>query len=597
LTSADRLDFLAAPFAPDAAVARSGDAFDLSLPWRILDFGDQAFSPGWWTLACEGEGDADLSGVDVRLASADDPWLMFPGDRAGALRTYFATTRTFRVSLLLSPWPGRVTFRTLALRRLGPAETARLAAGALARLSRRGDAVRRVLHLARTITAGRTVGMQAGAAVPIPEASVARTSASPVHAPGPVLDAEGDVSILRLPGDRLHPRALDLVRAAFARAPAVLAIHADVREAGVITPHPAWDAELAKHADFVGLPLYLRGRMQAVPGSAWEHLRSVVEAHGPGSVLRIPLPLAERDAPLSRAPITLPTPELATPPRVSVIIPTQIRIDLLDLCLQGLAATTAGIPLEVVVVNNGSEDVRLPDVLARARRHFTLKEVLDPGPFNFSRLVNLGVRSATGEVVLLLNDDVVPGRAGWLHRMLHALEDPLTGVVGARLHYPDGSVQHAGVVLGVGGVCGHLWKGLPGEQADRFPVLACPGERRAVTGACLAVRRPVWDEVGGFDAANFPVALNDIDFCLRVRAAGYRVIYRGDAVLVHHESQSRGQDDADMRKQLRLARETGVFLQRWGDLLADDPHGSPAFDLSVEQGVVHRSLRAPPDQA
>ena len=192
------------------------------------------------------------------------------------------------------------------------------------------------------------------------------------------------------------------------------------------------------------------------------------------------------------------------------------------------------------------------------------------------------------KVVLLLNDDVEPIAAGWLHRMVDAVLAPDVGAVGARLVYPEGPIQHAGVILGLGGVCGHLWKGLPADEAARNPYVVYPGARLAVTGACLAVRREAFDQVGGLDEQAFPVAYNDIDFCLRLHAAGYRNIYRGDVVLVHYESQSRGHDNETSRRRLRLARETGQFLKRWRRMIEDDPFGSPEFDSTIESGAVHR---------
>jgi GT2 family glycosyltransferase len=218
-----------------------------------------------------------------------------------------------------------------------------------------------------------------------------------------------------------------------------------------------------------------------------------------------------------------------------------------------------------------------------------LIHVVDTGYFNFSRLANAGVAQSSGEVVLLLNDDVEPIRTGWLHRMVDAVMRPDVGAVGARLVYPDRSIQHAGVAMGIGGVCGHLWRGLREQDAARCPYVVYPGERMAVTGACMAVRRDVFNRVGGFDEVSFPVSLNDIDFCLRVRSLGLRNIYRGDAVLIHYESQSRGPDTANFRTRRRLARETEAFLSRWRHILQDDPFGSPEFDMRTESGAVHYS--------
>jgi GT2 family glycosyltransferase len=171
--------------------------------------------------------------------------------------------------------------------------------------------------------------------------------------------------------------------------------------------------------------------------------------------------------------------------------------------------------------------------------------------------------------------------------MVDSVLDPAIGAVGARLVYSSGDIQHAGVMLGLGGICGHLWRNQSPEDAARNPHIVYPGRRMAVTGACLAVRRDAFDKVGGLDEVNYPVTLNDIDFCLRLDKAGFHTLYRGDAVLLHDESQSRGSDDEERRKRERRRAETRAFRQMWGQLLDDDPFGSPAFDPSTETGAAH----------
>ena len=316
-------------------------------------------------------------------------------------------------------------------------------------------------------------------------------------------------------------------------------------------------------------------------------LDAVIAKWGAQSVDRIPLPLVRR--PSGHWPVLppVPVPKLAHAPRVSVIIPTKYRIDLLQKCLEGLARRTGYPNLQVVLVDNGSTDERLPKVIDQARKWFDLIHVRDLGEFNFSRLVNLGVRASSGELIVLMNDDVEPTQSGWLHRMAESAMRRDVGAVGARLLYPDRTIQHAGVSMGLGGVCGHLWKGLSEQDAARCPSVVYPGERMAVTGACLAVRREVFDRAGTFDEVAFPVSLNDIDFCLRVRNLGLRNIYRGDAVLIHSESQSRGQDSDSASARRRAARETEAFLLRWRLMLHEDPFASPAFDLRTESGAVH----------
>ena len=273
------------------------------------------------------------------------------------------------------------------------------------------------------------------------------------------------------------------------------------------------------------------------------------------------------------------------------MLPTKVRLDLLKKCRTGLSTATAYRDLEVVVIDDGSDPKVLREVLDDARCSLKITTVVDHGIFNFSRLINAGARTATGEIILIVNGDVEPIHAGWLHRIVDPVLSTGVGAVGARLMYPDGSVQHADVTLGIGGVCGHLYKGVSGEEAERIAEIVYPGARMAVTGACLAVRCEVFDAVQGFDE-QFPVAVNDIDFCLRVSTKGYRNIYRGDAVLIHHESRSRGTDDKSAVTQRRLAREIGRFLARWRSAIENDPFSSPALDPQIERGVAHRTLRA-----
>jgi GT2 family glycosyltransferase len=220
---------------------------------------------------------------------------------------------------------------------------------------------------------------------------------------------------------------------------------------------------------------------------------------------------------------------------------------------------------------------------------FPVTHTVENGPFNFSRLNNLGAEQARGEILLLLNDDIEPVEPSWLTRIVDAAMQSDVGAVGARLLYPDRTVQHAGVMMGLGGVCGHLWKGRTEAEAACIPQIVYPGSRMAVTAACLAVRRDLYREVGGLDE-RYAVALSDIDFCLRLHTRGLRNVYRGDAVLIHHESQSRGLDDMTAGRRRRLAQETSLFLSRWKHLTANDPYGSPAFDPSVQSGAIHPAV-------
>ncbi len=584
------VDLLSRAFRSDGGIDRNDGVFHVAKPWALARFGQVRISAGWWMLECEGE--AGVERAEVRLTSARDPLIVLTGadagERAHAVRILIQEDTTVWISLLASAWPGDVRFDALRLRRLSAAEELALIGDTAGRLIRGGRPLGMLTHVVRQFMAGAPLGFRPNGA--------ARTAA--VAAPklnGYVLDAdhriahEGGVAIQLRGDDELKPGALDIVNDLFRQAPGVMAIYTDVEEGGRLAPTTSWDPELAGRFDFGTLPLFLRNGDGGEQSDRWTTIGDIIATHGPDAVMRVPLPLVSRSHSLTGPLPALPRPNLQVRPSVSVIVPTKFRIDLLESCLTGLARRTDYPDIEVVVVDNDSTDPRLPAVLEAAGKSLRLSTVRQGGGFNFSRLVNSGVRASSGAIVVMLNDDVEPIEACWLDRMVESCLVRDVGAVGARLVYPDRSIQHAGVVLGIGGVCGHLWRGMSEEQAVRTPQVVYPGRRMAVTGACLAVRREVFEEVGGMDEA-LPVALNDIDFCLRLHQRGYRNIYRGDAVLIHHESQSRGSDAANARTRRRLARETELFLSRWMSLIENDPFGSPAFDTRTEAGAIHPVL-------
>jgi len=573
------LDLLTAEMSGSPGLVRSESGLISTDPWSVADYGQYVLGRGWWVFECEGDDRA--AGVELRLRSVEDPLLVFSRCRDAGDKIYFQLDRTFDVSVLIAAWPGEVRLRVLRLRRLSLGEQMQLGAAMLGRLLQSRKPFSKAWQVGRRIFSGHSIHVRSKQAPPV------RGLAASVEAPVParVLDADG-VTVVLGEGERLHPAAIEIVQAAFARTPALKAIYSDVDDTGGINPRPGWDDELAAFAAFASSPIFFRGGQPS--GDAWDRLRQL--AAEPGAVSRISLPLASRSSAAKRDWPVPAVPVLPRAPLVSVIIPTKIRIDLLERCLASLSDRTGYEALEVVIVNNGATDPRFPDVIAAASSRIRVRQVDDFGPFNFSRLINAGVRKSTGDIVLMLNDDVEAIEPGWLHRMVASAQDAGAGCVGARLLYADRTIQHAGVTLGLSGICGHLWRGLGAEEAAAIPQIVLPGRRMAVTGACLAVRRDLFDRVGGLDEERFPVAYNDIDFCLRVGALGYRTIYRGDAALIHHESQSRGSDNETDEKRKRALREATAFLDRWGPILRDDPFGSPAFDPSVESGAIHPSL-------
>ncbi len=257
-------------------------------------------------------------------------------------------------------------------------------------------------------------------------------------------------------------------------------------------------------------------------------------------------------------------------PLVSILIPTRDRVDLLAQAIDGIEHKTDYRNVEIVVVDNGSTDPETLDYLAKTKH----RVVRDDEPFNFSRLNNRAAAEASGDLLLMLNNDTEPVSRGWLRAMVEHAQRPEVGVVGAKLLYPSGRVQHAGVVLGIGGVAGHSHKHFAKDAPGYFQALHLLRDFSAVTAACALVRRSVFEEVGGLDEENLAVAFNDVDFCLRVRERGYLVVWTPYAVVMHYESESRG-FDLD-------PREIDYMVSRWGEELFRDPYYNPNLTLVHE---------------
>jgi GT2 family glycosyltransferase len=257
-------------------------------------------------------------------------------------------------------------------------------------------------------------------------------------------------------------------------------------------------------------------------------------------------------------------------PLISIIIPTRDRLSLLRRCLQSIETRTAYRHYEILVIDNSSREPRTLSYLASLPHQV----IQDNGPFNFARLNNQAVTSARGEQLLFLNNDVEVITPEWLDALLEHSQRREVGAVGAQLLYADGTIQHAGIVLGVRGVAGHAQKYLPAKSEGYFAFPHLIRNYSAVTAACLMLRKAVYEEVGGMDE-NLAVTFNDVDLCLRLRARGYLVVYTPYARLYHHESRSRW-------SQPPHAEEVQYMLDRWGALLARDPYYNPHLTLERE---------------
>ena len=275
---------------------------------------------------------------------------------------------------------------------------------------------------------------------------------------------------------------------------------------------------------------------------------------------------------------------MAHPGRVSILIPTCDHIRDLETCVESIYARTTYPDFEILLIENNSKEEQTFRSYERMRKEHpdTLKVLTWQGKgFNYSALNNFGAQYATGEYLLLLNNDTEVITPGWLEEMVMYAQQKRVGCVGAKLLYPDDTIQHAGVGFGIGGVAGHLHKYFPATSDGYMGRLNYVQDVYGDTAACLLIRKEIYDEVRGLDES-YAVAFNDVDFCVRVREAGYTNVFTPFAQLYHYESKSRGMED-NPEKQKRFQGEVLRFQARWGDLLAKgDPCTNPNFDIQRE---------------
>jgi GT2 family glycosyltransferase len=265
----------------------------------------------------------------------------------------------------------------------------------------------------------------------------------------------------------------------------------------------------------------------------------------------------------------------------TVIIPTRDNYDLLRPCIEGLMGTMTSnaVMFDILVVDNGSKDQNILIYLGELRERERVKVIRDDGPFNWAALNNAAVTQSTSDVVIFLNDDMLPIVSDWCDEMCFWALRSQTGAVGTRLLYEDGSIQHAGVVGGVFGLAAHEGVGAAGNDPGYLGRHALVRKAMAVTGACMAVRRSVFEQLGGFDADTFAVAYNDLDFCLRAGEKGLDIIYTPYASFYHFESKSRGFDfEAAPLDKIERSREANALLERWGKRVLNDATYNPHFD-------------------
>ena len=286
--------------------------------------------------------------------------------------------------------------------------------------------------------------------------------------------------------------------------------------------------------------------------------------------------------------------EIEGEPLVSILIPSKDHAGDLDKCLRSIYEKTEWRNFEVIVIENNSteaETFAYYEAITGGGRYPRCQVARYQGPFNFSAINNFGRTYAKGDYLLLLNNDVEVINGGWLTELLMQASRPGVAMCGAMLYYPDDTIQHAGIITGLGGYAGHSHKYKKAGGSGYLFRTATVQDFSAVTGACLLVKTSVWDEVKGLDEA-FAVAFNDVDFCLRVRDAGYRIAWTPYAQLTHYESKSRGGDEKDPVKARRFAAEQQRLYEVHGkENILHDPYYNPNLTMDREDFSESDDLR------
>lgn len=331
---------------------------------------------------------------------------------------------------------------------------------------------------------------------------------------------------------------------------------------------PAWSPSYFDATSYCGSMLFVPvEQFEAYKGLDFEQVVKKLEPkHLPVPVYR---QVASNPIPVNRSPVN----RKSFTGLVSIIIPTRNGLNFLKPCVESVLANTSELNIEIIIVDNQSDDSETLKYMADVAKVSAVKILPFNQPFNFSTLNNFAAEKAHGDVLLFLNNDTEVISKDWLVQMLDQVQQDRVGCVGAKLLYPDSRVQHAGVVLGYGGGADHAFKFA--DQFDRGYMrrLETPQNYSAVTAACLMVRRDVFEQVGGFDES-LQVAFNDVDLCLRVREGDYHNVWLPNVELFHFESPSRGADDTP-EKQARFTQELNVLRTRWGKYIENDPAYSP----------------------
>ncbi len=457
-------------------------------------------------------------------------------------------------------------------------------------------------------------------------------------------EAEGEVALFLDHDDVLAPNALAMVAAAFVDHPTAAAVYSDEdcmdadgrRSAPVFKPDFDRERLLAQnyvnHLFAVRLDLLRRigGLRPGLDGAQDHDLVVRVSEAGEGAIIHVPRVLyhwrifpggatlsqsrkssadearvrlvdehfartgvAAASTPGPRGHLVIERAQPQPAPSVLAIIPTRDRPGLLEACMVGLLEQTDYPALRVCVIDNGSRTPQALHLLDSLEKTPRVEVMRIDAPFNFAALNNAAASKAQADLLAFINDDVMVIEPGWLNAMVALAVQPDVGAVGAKLFYPDGRLQHAGIVLGLGPqkVAGHEFRGAPGDSTGPQNRLLLTREVSAVTAACMVVGTRKFEEVGGFDELAFPVAFNDVDLCLKLAARGLRTLWTPRARLMHLESATRGTDNSGPAS-ARLAAEARAMRERWGEALNTDPYYNPNLTLEDESFTLADRSRA-----
>lgn len=446
--------------------------------------------------------------------------------------------------------------------------------------------------------------------------------------------ASGDFVVFLDHDDVLAEHALYMLAESLSRDDKVDLLYSDedkLDEAGRrYSPHfkPAFNYDLLRSQNYIGHLLAIRhsvvrdlGGLRLGVDGAQDHdlIFRVLEAVGPGRIRQIPFVLYHwrvsatsvaaapdvkpyswqvgikvvgehlrrlgEDAKVveGMAPNTYGViyPTANPPPKITVIVPSRDQVALLSKCVDGLTRRTNYRNWELLIVDNASRAPETRDYLKSLGDEARIRIIRDDGDFNYARLNNRAASESDAPLLLFLNDDVEPLHEGWLDEMVRHCLRPGIGGVGAKLVYPDDTVQHAGVIIGAGGVAGHFEKHLAAGNPGYHRRAALAQNFQALTAACLLLRRSVFEQVGGFDAEHLKVNFNDVDLCLRIRRAGHRLVWTPYARLRHHESATRGKTFSPAQA-AEHAREARLMQTRWSTNRFADPAYNPNLSLDVE---------------